>query len=126
MSQLELLLFSVKLAVCHSPDLYLDELRGLLEECCGVCVSNSMLWRTLRRSGFTMKKITKSALERNEEHRAAFCFQYGMQYSPQQTVFIDESSFDRRTSLRGQAWALHGKCALRKCFFVHGWQYVYF
>ena len=73
-----------------------------------------------------MKKITKSALEQNEEHRAAFRFQYGMQYSPQQTVFVDESSFNRRTSLHGQAWALHGKRALRKCFFVRGRRYVYF
>ncbi|TFY50736.1 hypothetical protein EVG20_g11358 [Dentipellis fragilis] len=32
-------------------------------------------------------------------------------------------SFDRRTALRGKAWALCGQRALRKCFFVRGRQY---
>ncbi|KIO14394.1 hypothetical protein M404DRAFT_108146, partial [Pisolithus tinctorius Marx 270] len=39
-----------------SPDLYLDELQEMLAVFCGVEVSRSTVWRTLRRSGFTMKK----------------------------------------------------------------------
>ncbi|KAJ8588418.1 hypothetical protein M405DRAFT_695360, partial [Rhizopogon salebrosus TDB-379] len=42
------------------------------------------------------------------------------QYTPQQTVFVDESSFDRRTAIHGHAWALRGQRAVRKCFFVRG------
>ena len=42
-----------------------------------------------------------------------FWYNYGIQYTPQQTVFVDESSFDRRTAIRGHAWALHGQRAVR-------------
>ena len=40
-----------------APDLYLDELRLELQERCGVSVSMSTIWRTLRKGGYTMKKV---------------------------------------------------------------------
>ncbi|KAH7917786.1 hypothetical protein BV22DRAFT_985652, partial [Leucogyrophana mollusca] len=46
----------------HSPDLYLDELREVLEERCGVEVSEPTIWRALRRSSFTLKKVSCSLL----------------------------------------------------------------
>jgi transposase len=39
------------------PDMYLDELRDTLATTCGVKVSDATVWRTLRRAGFTMKKV---------------------------------------------------------------------
>lgn len=63
-------------------------------------------------------------MERNEEHRAAFRYQMGIQYTPEQLVFVDESSFDRRTAIRGKAWAVRGSRALRKSFFVRGRRYA--
>jgi hypothetical protein len=39
------------------PDLYLDELREELKEECGVSINLSTIWRTLVRSGYTMKKV---------------------------------------------------------------------
>jgi len=107
----------------HSPDLYMDEMKDLLESRIGVEVDESTIWRALRRSGFTMKKLTKDALERNEVKRALFRLQYGRLYTAEQTVFVDESSFDRRTAVRGRAWALSGQRAVRKCFFVRGRRY---
>ncbi|PPQ84969.1 hypothetical protein CVT26_008289 [Gymnopilus dilepis] len=107
----------------HSPDIYLDELKELLEDRIGLEVDESTIWRALRRSGFTMKKLTRDALERNEERRGLFRLHYGQNYTPEQTVFVDESSFDRRTSVRGKAWALSGQRAVRKCFFVRGRRY---
>ncbi|KZP05198.1 hypothetical protein FIBSPDRAFT_877790 [Athelia psychrophila] len=65
-----------------------------------------------------MKKLTREALERSEEKRAAYYYQYGTQYMPEQTVFVDESSFDRRTAIRARAWALSGEQAKRKAFFL--------
>lgn len=65
-------------------------------------------------------QLTREALERSEVKRATYRHQYGTQYTPEQTVFVDESSFDRRTSIRGRAWALSGQRAVRKCFFVRG------
>ncbi|KAH7902893.1 Homeodomain-like protein [Hygrophoropsis aurantiaca] len=44
--------------VRHTADLYLDELRDLLEERCGTKVHESTVWRALRRSGFTIKKVS--------------------------------------------------------------------
>ncbi|KAJ6456076.1 Homeodomain-like protein [Mycena sanguinolenta] len=43
--------------VRHSPDVYLDELREIIEEKRGTEVSEATIWRTLRRCGFTMKKV---------------------------------------------------------------------
>jgi hypothetical protein len=39
------------------PDLYLDELRLELQERLGISVSTSTVWRTLRKGGYTMKKV---------------------------------------------------------------------
>jgi hypothetical protein len=49
-----------------------------------------------------------------------FRLHYGNHYTPEQTVFVDESSFDRRTGIRGRAWALSGQRAIRKCFLFVG------
>ncbi|KIJ10946.1 hypothetical protein PAXINDRAFT_85248, partial [Paxillus involutus ATCC 200175] len=43
--------------VQKTPDLYLDELQEMLAALCDVRISRSTIWRTLRRSRFTMKKV---------------------------------------------------------------------
>ncbi|KZP21980.1 hypothetical protein FIBSPDRAFT_664694, partial [Athelia psychrophila] len=45
--------------VRHKPDVYLDEMRELLEKRRGTAVNDSTIWRALKRSGFTMKKISR-------------------------------------------------------------------
>ncbi|KAF8228299.1 hypothetical protein L208DRAFT_1146757, partial [Tricholoma matsutake] len=86
------------------------------EDRLGVDVSESTIWRALQRSGSTLKKLTHATVSLNEKNRARFHYQYHCQYTPEQTVFVDESSFDRRTSIHGHAWALRGQWAVRKCF----------
>ncbi|KIJ13166.1 hypothetical protein PAXINDRAFT_81652, partial [Paxillus involutus ATCC 200175] len=44
----------------QTPDLYLDELQEMLSVSCDVNISRSTIWRTLRRSGFMMKKVSVS------------------------------------------------------------------
>lgn len=39
-------------------DRFLDELQDGLKDICGVEVSLSTVWRTLKRLGFTMKKVS--------------------------------------------------------------------
>ncbi|KAF8239839.1 hypothetical protein L208DRAFT_1559943, partial [Tricholoma matsutake] len=85
--------------VHFSPDIYLSELQELLEEQRGVEISDATLYRSPRRSGFTLMKLTQEALECSEAKRLAFRHQYGSRYTPEQTVFVDESSFDHRTSI---------------------------
>ena len=46
----------IKAYIAHSPDAYLDELRTQLEEACGVKVHESMVWRALKKRGFTLNK----------------------------------------------------------------------
>ncbi|KAG5221186.1 DDE family endonuclease [Salix suchowensis] len=68
-------------------------------------------------------QITKAAAERNQLKRAAYLYEYGIHFTPEQTVFVDESSFDRRTASRNSAWALSGQRAHRNVFFVRGKRY---
>jgi transposase len=40
-----------------TPDFFLDELQEILQVYRGVNVSQATVWRTLKRAGFTMKKV---------------------------------------------------------------------
>ncbi len=123
--------------VKQSCDSYLDELRKELEGVTGNKVSDSTIWRALRGSGYTMKKVsticfkfddfanrrpqlTKIAIERNELKREDFRQHMALTYIPDQLVFVDESACDRRTTYRGCAWAIKGQRAVWKAFFVRG------
>jgi hypothetical protein len=123
----------------QAPDLYLNELCEILAMTCGVNVSDSTVWRTLKEAGFTMKKVcihlilvsvfqsvwqvTRIAVERSAAKRLDYVSRIGM-YEVNQLVFVDESSVDRRTTYRGYAWSIRGTHAQRKAFFVRGRRYV--
>ena len=121
----------------EAPDLYLDELRQELAISTGVWGSIPTVWRTLRRTGYTMKKVcdpnivsyiylhliqlSRIALERNADIRRNFAARIGT-YEPEKLVFVDESAVDRRAMYRGKAWAIRGREAHRKTFFCCGRQ----
>jgi len=83
----------------------------------------STVWRALKRSGYTMMKLTRVAIERSVAKRAKYKYTIGLRYRSFQLVFVDESSCDRRTSYRGKAWAIKGGRAVRKSFFIRGKRY---
>ncbi|KAF8826674.1 hypothetical protein HHX47_DHR5000429 [Lentinula edodes] len=83
--------------LAHTLDMYLDELKQQLEERRGTQVSITTIWRTLRQTGYKLKKITCVAIEQDEFKRAQFKLAYSRLYQAAQLVFVDESSFDRRT-----------------------------
>jgi len=58
-------------------------------------------------------------MERSIERRADFVARMGLNYTPEQLVFVDESAADRRMG-RGRGWAARGKRAVRKSFFIRG------
>jgi hypothetical protein len=62
-------------------------------------------------------------MEQNADKRAAYLYHIGAFYQPEQLVFVDESSCDRRTTYRKKAWAIRGQRAIRKAFFVRGQRY---
>ncbi|KAI0258680.1 hypothetical protein BC834DRAFT_788507, partial [Gloeopeniophorella convolvens] len=58
--------------ILRQPDVTLTELQVMLCNACDTEVSVSTIVRTLGREGYTMKMVTRTALERNEEDRAAY------------------------------------------------------
>lgn len=66
-------------------------------------------------------KVTRPALERNEEARAEYWVKLAEGgYRPDQLVFLDESACDRRTARRPYAWAPCGSRARRHDYFIRG------
>jgi hypothetical protein len=48
----------------------------------------------------------------------------GWNYTPEQLVFVDESACNRKMAYRERAWAIRGRRAVCKAFFVRGRRYV--
>ena len=117
------------------PDSQLADYRRYLSNERNIDVSVSTIWRTLHRAGYSQKtvricswfpisnltseQITKAARERSWAKRADFIKEI-VQYEPHELVFIDESSFDKRTSNRVRAWSKIGTRVIRPVFFYRG------
>jgi hypothetical protein len=85
------------------------------------CVTGTFAYRKLQS---LPPQLTRIALERSEQKRAEFACRIGT-YEPEQLVFVDESSVDRRTTYRGKAWSIRGTKAARKAFFCRGRRCVF-
>jgi hypothetical protein len=64
----------------------------------------------------TMAQLTRTAIECSSEKQAEFNMRIS-RYKPEQLVFVDESSVNRRTTYRGKAWAIKGQKATCGAFF---------
>ena len=69
-------------------------------------------------------QLSKNALEHNEMLRYIYCHTFRMNYTAEQAVFVNESVFYHHTDIQGQAWALIGKPAMRKGFFIWKKRYL--
>jgi transposase len=104
--------------------IYLDEIRDELLFNRGTDVSIHTILRTLRRLHFTHKKITSEAIERNAMDRELFWAKIAdLVTHPDQLMFTDETSQDRRTSGRNWGWSLEGFRCITRRFFVRGQRY---
>lgn len=117
----------------------LKELQTELREVFGVETSVQTVMRTLHRAGYSMKtvccicldrwqrphpiKVTRTALERNEQDRAEYRALIRTHFRPEQLVFADESHFNRLTLRRPFAWSIRGERATRQDFFIRGTKY---
>lgn len=108
--------------VMKHPDSQLYDYKKQMLQDRGLDVSISTIWRTLQDAGYSLKTITKAACERNYEKRARYVYEI-MQYQPRELVFIDESSFDKRTCNRLRGWAKLGGRIIRPVFFLRGARY---
>ncbi|KAF8876600.1 hypothetical protein CPB84DRAFT_411658 [Gymnopilus junonius] len=68
----------------RQPDMLLSELQDHLREVCGIHASTGTIARTLHRRGFTMKRITQPAIERDENDRALYKMLIGEHFSAEQ------------------------------------------
>jgi hypothetical protein len=101
-----------------------------------VSVSSVSVWRALNRSGYSMKvsssdlshyahsfvhsnsKLTQSAIKCSAQKHTVFTYKVSLHYTPEQLVFVDESSCNHCTSYWGHVRAIHGQWAVQKAFFV--------
>ncbi|TFY51280.1 hypothetical protein EVG20_g11074 [Dentipellis fragilis] len=109
--------------LARSCDVFLDEMQATLERRCHIEVSMASIWRALRRSGYTMKRVTKVAVERSIEKRAEYIARIGLNYEAEQLVFVDEAACDKRTPTRINGWSMVGTRARKRCFFIRGRRY---
>ena len=63
-------------------------------------------------------------MERNELLRSAFIAKIGESYSPEQLIFLDESSKDERSLSRGYGYSFINTRAEKKVVFVRGKRYT--
>ncbi|THU83295.1 hypothetical protein K435DRAFT_429354 [Dendrothele bispora CBS 962.96] len=97
--------------------MYLSEIQEELRNC-GTTVCLATIFHTLRRLYFSNKSVSAQALERNELDRSAFMNRMAdLVQHPNQLMFTDEASRDRRTQQRKFGYALKGRrCTVRRHF----------
>ena len=105
--------------ICENPAIYLREVCGKIFEVTGVRVSTSTVCKVIHRNGITRKKLTKAALQRSLEHRAAFMANM-LQYPRDFFVWVDETGTDRRDQLRKFGYAIRGQPAVCTQLFTRG------
>jgi hypothetical protein len=90
----------------------------------GTDVSLATIFRTLQQLHFTRKGVSARAWERNDADREAFWSTIAdLVTNPDQVMFTDESSRDRRTSGWTKGWSLKGTRCTSRQFFIHGERY---
>ncbi|KAI6018765.1 hypothetical protein BKA83DRAFT_4006953, partial [Pisolithus microcarpus] len=75
----------------HTPDIFLSELQSELREVRYVEVSQITIERTLQRHGYTHKRVSRAALECNEDQCDHYQMYIAENFHPAQLVFVDES-----------------------------------
>ena len=128
--ELIVILLSQFLCDCieRTPDAALAGLQTELQEVFNVEISMQSVACALQQEGYTMKtvrcsfissntvhsymlKITRPALEHNEQDHAEFHKLIAMHYHAEQLVFADESHFNWLTLRRPYAWSRRGEHA---------------
>ena len=93
--------------ISDNTSIYLYEVKQKLEQLFGVPVSESTICRTVKKLGFTRKKIHYIALQQSELLRAKFMAVISA-YDAEMIIWIDESGCDRRNCTRKYGYSLRG------------------
>jgi len=98
---------SIMQSLLRKPNLFLDELNQELMEVAGCSIDRSTLCRTVKRLGFTHKKIHHIATQQSEVKRAQFMAEMN-EVDPDMLVWVDETGSDRRNAIRKYGYGLRG------------------
>lgn len=102
------------------PAIYLDEIQAKLSDIRGVHASLATISRMLRNMAITRKKVSKAALERNEELRKVWEMDMAQYEDPEMFVAIDESAVDNKTGQRSYGWSDIDTPCVRCATFLRG------
>ncbi|KAJ8457648.1 hypothetical protein ONZ51_g11397 [Trametes cubensis] len=106
-----------------SPALYLDEIARWVAITYGQQVSVKTIHRSLKDLGYSVKRLRKTAAQRDELTRAQWKADILSRFRADQLVFADESSKDNRTSERRYGRAPLGERASEVLSFRRGIRY---
>ena len=101
---------TLKDIVKDHPEYYLDEIQDEFEKrSYGVRKSCTAIWKRLDLCGYSLKKVTYVAAERDAAERRRYinCLNRIVQ-DPKMLIFIDETAKDRNASRRRRIWAVRG------------------
>ena len=93
--------------IIDKPSVYLNEIQAKLCDATGTIVHESTICRTIHHLGFTRKKIEHIAFQRSDDLRANFKSDISI-FDPNTFVWVDESGFRQRNSIRSYGYSLRG------------------
>ena len=99
--------FTVLQSILHKPKAYLDEVRQELFDITGRWVHLSTICRTIKKHGFTRKKLQSIALQQSETKRVKYMSDISV-LDPDMLIWIDETGSDRQNSIRTFGYSLRG------------------
>ena len=91
----------------EKPSAYLSELQQHLYDTTGTWVHVSTICRTVYRLGYTRKRLQHIALQRSDDLRAQYMAEISL-FDPCTLVWVDESGFRQRNSIRAYGYSLRG------------------
>ena len=94
--------------VCDKPSTYLHEIQSRLLQITGTDASTATICRTLRRLGFTRKKLKYVAIQRCDILRAEYQAEVSL-IDSNMLIFVDGSGCDRKNANRKFGFSLQLK-----------------
>lgn len=94
-------------SLIHKPTLHLNEVQEKLFETTGTWVSASTICRTIKKQGFTRKKVQYIALQQSEIKRVEYMAEISA-FDPSMFFWMDETGSDRCNEIRKFCYSLKG------------------
>ena len=108
--------------IIQNPGIYLREIQVKLQLVFGVRVGAATICRTLKFMGCTRQRMHHVAIQQSESMRAEFMAEISI-YDPTMLLWIDESGFDNRNSVRKFGYSLRGMRPVDHRLLVRGTRY---